>query len=61
MARQLGHLLGVATDLGNIGLILTERSEHEQAVPKLAEALITLVNIGVARRPAADADRAGRV
>ncbi len=51
VARQLGHMLGVATDLGNIGLLLTERSEHEQAVPKLAEALVTMVNIGVASGP----------
>ena len=51
VARTLGHLLGVATDLGNIGLILTDRSEHEQAVPKLAEALITLLNMGVASGP----------
>jgi tetratricopeptide (TPR) repeat protein len=51
VARTLGHLLGVATDLGNIGLILTDRSEHEQAVPKLADALITLTNMGVANGP----------
>jgi tetratricopeptide (TPR) repeat protein len=51
VARQLGHLLGVATDLGNIGLIMADRSEHEQAVPKLAEALITLLNMGVANGP----------
>jgi hypothetical protein len=51
VARKLGHLLGVATDLGNIGLVLTDRSEHEQAVPKLAEALITLLNMGVASGP----------
>lgn len=51
VAHTLGHLLGAATDLGNIGLILTDRSEHEQAVPKLAEALITLTNMGVANGP----------
>ena len=51
VARNLGHLLGVATDLGNIGLILTDRSEHEQAVPKLAEALIALLSMGVANGP----------
>ena len=51
VARTLGHLLGVATDLGNIGLILADRSEHEQAVPKLADALITLTDMGVANGP----------
>jgi len=51
VARQLGHLMGVATDLGNIGLILTDRSEHEQAVPKLAESLITMLNMGMASGP----------
>jgi len=51
VARNLGHLLGVATDLGNVGLILTDRSEHEQAVPKLADSLITLLNMGVANGP----------
>ena len=51
VARKVGYLLGVATDLGNIGLVLTDRSEHEQAVPKLAEALITLVTMGVADGP----------
>jgi len=51
VARNLGHLLGVATDLGNVGLILTDRSEHEQAVPKLADSLISLLNMGVANGP----------
>jgi len=51
VARELGHLLGVATDLGNIGLILKDQSKHEQAVPKLAEALIALLNMGVADGP----------
>jgi hypothetical protein len=41
----------VATGLGNIGLILADRSEHEEAVPKLAEALTILLAIGVVDGP----------
>lgn len=43
--------MGIATDLGNIGLILKDQSEHEQAVPKLAEALTILLASGVADGP----------
>jgi tetratricopeptide (TPR) repeat protein len=50
-ALKIGHQLGVATGLGNIGLILADRSEHEEAVPKLAEALTILLAIGVVDGP----------
>lgn len=51
LARQTGYRVGVATELGNVGLILKDKKEYEQAVPKLAEALTTLLVIGVADGP----------
>jgi tetratricopeptide (TPR) repeat protein len=51
MARRTGYILGVAVDLGNIGLDLLVRKRHEEAVPKLAEALTILLSVGVADGP----------
>ena len=50
-ARQAGYSLGVANDLGNIGLDLMSQKKHKEAVPKLAEALIILLATGVADGP----------
>ena len=41
----------MATDLGNIGLILTDQRKYEQAVPKLAESLAILLASGFADGP----------
>jgi tetratricopeptide (TPR) repeat protein len=51
IARRAGYSLGVAVDLGNIGLDLMGLKKHEEAVPKLAEALTILLSIGVADGP----------
>ena len=51
IARRTGYILGVAVDLGNIGLDLMIRKKHEEAVPKLAEALTILLSVGVADGP----------
>jgi tetratricopeptide (TPR) repeat protein len=51
IARRGGYSLGVALDLGNIGLDLVGLKKHEQALPRLAEALTILLAVGVADGP----------
>ncbi len=51
IARRGGYSLGAALDLGNIGLDLIGLEKHEQALPKLAEALTILLAVGVADGP----------
>ncbi len=51
LEREIGYQLGVATELGNIGLILADRGLDAQAVPTLAESLVILLALGVARGP----------
>jgi len=50
-AHKIGYRVGVATALGNIGLVLAAMRKYEQAVPKLAESLTTLLAAGIANGP----------
>jgi tetratricopeptide (TPR) repeat protein len=45
-ARRIGFRLAMATELGNIGLVLEKKGAHSQAVPNLVEALNILLSIG---------------
>jgi tetratricopeptide (TPR) repeat protein len=48
LAHEIGYRLGVATELGNIGLVLVSRRMFERAAPYLAESIAFFLADGVA-------------